>query len=339
MTVRFAFMGFRHPHITAMYAQARDSAEIDIVATCEEHAPTRKQLTAAGTVSVTHDDYGAMLDSVECDVIAIGDYYSKRGALAIEALERGKHVIADKPLCTSLAEFDELARLAADRGAVVGCMLDQRDSCVIQGVRNLLQQDVIGEVHAVFFGGQHPLMYGTRPEWYFEPGKHGGTINDIAIHALDSIPWMTGLRFTCINAARNWNAGLRQVPHFKDSAQVMLTMNNGCGVMGDVSYLMPDSFGYSASLYWRMTFWGQNGVIEASQAARSITLYRNGEDAPRDMPLNACPPAGYLRGFLQEINGKTDNQHLSSAAVLRATRVALLAQDAADSGRCNVPVP
>jgi len=33
-------------------------------------------------------------------------------------------------------------------------------------------------------------VWGTRPAWYFEPGMHGGTLNDIAIHALDFIPWV-----------------------------------------------------------------------------------------------------------------------------------------------------
>ena len=35
-------------------------------------------------------------------------------------------------------------------------------------------------------------MYGTRPN-YFEEGKHGGTINDIAIHGIDLYRISTGL--------------------------------------------------------------------------------------------------------------------------------------------------
>jgi len=46
-------------------------------------------------------------------------------------------------------------------------------------------------------------------------------INDIAIHAIDCIPWMTGLKITTVDAARNWNAALKQVPHFRDAAMLM----------------------------------------------------------------------------------------------------------------------
>ncbi len=68
-----------------------------------------------------------------------------------------------------------------------------------------------------------------------EEGKHGGTINDIAVHALDLIPWITGHKFKRIVAARCWNALAKRCPHFKDAAQLMLEMDNGAGVMGDVS--------------------------------------------------------------------------------------------------------
>ena len=68
-----------------------------------------------GRVKITHTDFATMLRDVECDVIAIGDYYSKRGGLALAALRARRHVLSDKPLCTSLAEQDQIERLAAER--------------------------------------------------------------------------------------------------------------------------------------------------------------------------------------------------------------------------------
>jgi predicted dehydrogenase len=64
-----------------------------------------------------------MLDEVEVDIVAVGDYYGVRGERVIAALERGKHVIADKPLCTSLAELDRIEQLAAEKGLSVFCQV------------------------------------------------------------------------------------------------------------------------------------------------------------------------------------------------------------------------
>ena len=53
-------------------------------------------------MKLTHDDYRRMLREVECDAVAVGDYFARRGEIVIAALEAGKHVIADKPICTKL---------------------------------------------------------------------------------------------------------------------------------------------------------------------------------------------------------------------------------------------
>ena len=75
MSVRFAFVGFRHPHINDMYQRCCERQDIDVVACCEEDATTRNELAAAGSVVISHDDFGAMLREVDCDVIAVGETF------------------------------------------------------------------------------------------------------------------------------------------------------------------------------------------------------------------------------------------------------------------------
>ncbi|MBU4200841.1 MAG: Gfo/Idh/MocA family oxidoreductase [Verrucomicrobia bacterium] len=336
--LKFAFMGFRHGHIMTLYNQVGKRTDAEIVAACEEHESTRRQLKAEGNIAITHDHLHAMLDQAPCDVVAVGDYYGRRGAILIEALRRGKHVICDKPICTALPEWTIIRDLARDRGLAVGCMLDMRGEGVFLTMRELIRSGEIGRIHAVSFNGQHPLMYGTRPAWYFEEGKHGGTINDIAIHAMDCIPWITGLRFQTINAARNWNARLPQVPHFKDAAQMMLTLENGAGVLGDVSYLAPERIGYALPQYWRMTFWGEGGVLENMNQKSEVMLYQNGAKEERAVPSHPEIPDSYLEAFIGEIRGETQSGSLSSSEVLESSRIALLTQDAADNNLTNVSV-
>jgi len=332
-------MGFRHGHINAVLGQLKRREDATLAAACEEHDATRESVNAKGTAEVAFSDYAEMLDSVECDAVAVGDYYAKRGAVIIEALRRGKHVISDKPICTSLADLDRIARLARANGLSVGCQLDLRSHGSFRALRELVHGGELGEIHAVSFEGQHPLMYGSRAEWYFEEGKHGGTLNDLAIHGIDFVSWMTGTQYTCVNAARNWNATIREVPFFKDAAQVMLTMENGCGVLGDVSYLTPDSFGYGLPHYWRTTVWGSRGVAETSCSAKHVTLWQDGDKEPRAVPPAEPAPGAYMDAFLNEIRGRTEGLELTTAEVLRSAHVTLAAQHAADEGLTNFGLP
>jgi len=336
MSVRIAFMGFRHGHILDVYARAKESQEFSIVGACEEHEPTRVQMVEGGEVEITRSDYAAMLDEVDCDAVAVGDYYARRGAITIAALQRGKHVISDKPLCTTLEELDQIESLARQKKLVVGCQLDLRDSRQFIGLRNVVRQGRIGEVHAIVVGGQHPLMLGSRAAWYFEEGKHGGTINDIGIHAFDGVEWVTGRRVSEIVAARSWNAFAEPFPHFHDAGQFMLRLDNDCGVLGDVSYFSPDAKGYSLEFYWRMTVFGRDGIAETSINAPHILLAANAEGDSEKIPLPASDPGGYFRAFKAEIDGSPIPDALNTDVVLRAGRMALLVQNAAYEGKGHV---
>jgi predicted dehydrogenase len=336
MTLKMAFAGFRHGHILSLYELAQQWDGVEVVASCEEDAETRAQLQAQGKVKITHDEVGRMLDEVECDALAVGDYFARRGSLVIEALLHGRHAIADKPLCTRLSEIAEIERLTREKGLKVGCMLTMRDSPQMNGARALIQAGRIGAIHAIAFGGQHPLLLDSRPSWYFEPGKHGGTITDIGIHAIDAIPWITGLEFETINAARCWNAFVPQHPHFEDAAQMMLTMDNGCGVLGDVSYFAPDRLGYRMPLYWRTTFWGREGVLELAAPVAALTVIEARSAKVQHEPLPLVPKGGYLRSFLDDIAGKKPESGLDTEAVLGSMKSAIEIQEAADHGAREV---
>src|SRR4051812_10783825 len=103
--LRIAFIGFRHGHIMGLYIAARASAEVEVVAAAEGHPATRETLECGDEVELTRHDWLDVINDVECDAIAIGDYFARRGEIAIAALEAGKHVIADKPICTRLDEL------------------------------------------------------------------------------------------------------------------------------------------------------------------------------------------------------------------------------------------
>ncbi|MEX0777399.1 MAG: Gfo/Idh/MocA family oxidoreductase [Phycisphaeraceae bacterium] len=331
--LKFAFVGFRHSHIMALHSAVRAHPDLSIVANCEEDPATAEHLRREGDVTLTHSRLDHLLQDTDCDVVAVGDFYAARGRLVIAALRAGRHVLADKPICTSLAELEEIASVARRNNLSVGCMLDLRASTPLRTMRRLIREGAIGEVHNVLFTGQHPLLLGSRPGWYFEPGKHGGTINDIAIHAIDLLPWLTGRRLTRVHAARAWNQRARQYPHFQDGAQLMLELDNGGGVIGDVSYLAPERCGYQAPQYWRFTCHGQAGVLEASAQSRSVQLATHDDKMPRIIEASDAVSSYLpLEEFLQELRGDASDGSLATESVLTASRQALLIQQIADGG-------
>ena len=334
--MKLAFAGFRHDHILTLYKTAAACPGVQIVAASEEDPPSRRRLAAGGLVRVTHESHRQMLDSVDCDAVAVGDCFGRRGAILIAAMERGRHILSDKPICTRLEDLSRIAELARAKGLRVGCQLDLRSIGPLRTMRRLIREGAIGEVHTVNFTGQHPLLLGRRPEWYFQEGMHGGTINDIAIHGIDAVGWLTGRRIVAVVAARAWNARLPQFPRFQDGGQLMLRLDNGGGVLGDVSYLAPDGCGYSAPQYWRITCHGDGGVVETSISSDAVLLAAKDDTEFRRIGAEPEKPNAYFHAFLDEVAGRPGPLEVTTEEVMESSRIALVTQLAADEGKFNV---
>ena len=324
---KLVIAGLRHGHIYSLYDRAVKDPDCRIVAVCEEDAAARS--AARADITVNYDSITKMLAEVPCDAVAIGDYYGKRGAIAIEALKAGKHVISDKPLCTSLDELARIEAIAKEKGLKVGCMLDVRTAPPIAAARKAILSGMIGDIVHIQFGGQHPLLPGSRPGWYFEPGKHGGTINDIGIHAIDAIPWMTGHKISKIVAARSWRALPASTECFKDAGEFMLELDNGAGVLADVSYQMANTQGYTLPTYWRFNFWGTKGMLEFNYLDPHVKVYADGEKSPTILGEIADTGVDYLASFFADIDGNPTD--LNTDTVIAATRMALEIQAAGDA--------
>ena len=327
--LRIAIAGARHAHIIELHRRITSHPSLELVAVCEEQ-PEASLLAAQG-VPVTHQNFQSMLRAVECDVVVLCDCFGKRGAQAVAALRAGKHVLADKPLCTRLDELEEIATLAEKNGLSVGMMLETRDAGNFLALREVLRSGRIGEVQTISVSCQHPLLWGKRPAWYFEPEMHGGTFNDIAIHIVDILPWLTGLEIAGFDFARAWNAKAVEAAHFADCGQFAFRLANGTGVLGDVSYLAPDGCGYTIPHYWRILIHGTRGLAETSHATSGVIVITDADAAPAHVPPAAPRPGGFLEDFLAEIAGDKPPGGLDTSAVLRSTRRALELQAFADA--------
>jgi hypothetical protein len=117
----------------------------------------------------------------------------------------------------------------------------------------------------------------------------------------------------------------------------MLRLDNGGGVLGDVSYLAPDGCGYSVPQYWRMTFHGSRGVIECDPDRSPLTMALATDTAAKLINPDPAVPNAAIESFLKEASG-ADQAELSTADVLEAARLALRIQYAADNELRDMPL-
>ncbi|MBE6542285.1 MAG: Gfo/Idh/MocA family oxidoreductase [Ruminococcaceae bacterium] len=319
--MKILFYGFGHGHIYSLYQKAAADPEIEIAACIEEDDEMATGAEEALGIKILRGGYDEWL-ATDIDAVAIGKAFTLRGEAAIKALRAGKHVIADKPLCTKLSEIDEIEKLSSQNGLQVACMLDLRYQPQALRATELMRE--LGEVRNITFTGQHFLCLQYRQKWYFN-GFQGGTINDIAIHGVDLVRILTGHEFEKTNFARTWNAYAGEYPDFNDCAVFAAQLDNGCQVMADISYSAPAMVG-CMDTYWNFKFWCEKGMLTFCFNKPGVTVYKMDGQEPEYFD-GIESGTDYLCDFKKSI---ADGGDSITKSVIASARSVLLIQHEAD---------
>ncbi|HOS95741.1 MAG TPA: Gfo/Idh/MocA family oxidoreductase, partial [Armatimonadota bacterium] len=116
MALRVAFAGLKHDHVRTILRLALDDPGVELAGVADSDLTNREAIAQAFRVPVDYISHEALLESAEFDALVVCDAFGRRGEAAIAALETGKHVFSDKPLCTREVELHRIADLAREKG-------------------------------------------------------------------------------------------------------------------------------------------------------------------------------------------------------------------------------
>ena len=184
------------------------------------------------------DRYEDIVDDDEVDLVSVCSFDDDHYGQAISALERGKHLFVEKPLCTNL---DELASIKkqwekADRPAL-DCNLMSRGSPLYQWLQVFIERGGLGDIYAIdaeyWYGRLHKITDGWRKDVEGYSVMQGG-----AVHLMDTIFMMTNERPTSCFAVGNrvctegsdfrYNDFVTSMYRFPSSMVARVTANFGC---------------------------------------------------------------------------------------------------------------
>jgi len=144
-----------------------------------------------------YTDYHQLLDDHVCDVILIATPHYDHPVIAIEAFEKGYHVISEKPAGVYTKKVREMNAAAEKSGKVFAMMYNQRTNPTYQKVREIIKTGQLGEP-------KRPVWVITdwyRTQKYYDSGawratwegEGGGVLLNQCPHQLDLWQWMFGM--------------------------------------------------------------------------------------------------------------------------------------------------
>ncbi len=120
-----------------------------------------------------------------------------------ETLGAGKHVVCEKPLATTIAEGEELLKLANESRLVHAVHFNIRYYPLVRQMKVMREKGELGEVYSVIGSYlQDWLFYVTDYNWRLEPELSGKSkaIADIGSHLMDLLEYISGLKITEVMA-------------------------------------------------------------------------------------------------------------------------------------------
>jgi predicted dehydrogenase len=184
-------------HIEAL----RRFGNVEVVALADSNEPEAKAKSL--NVPKGYADYRDLIDNEKPDVIHICTPNQNHCEVAIYAMERGIHVLCEKPLATTLEEADRMLAVAKKNGVLTGVNLINRFYPLAYEMREKVKAGDVGRIftiHGAYL--QDWLFLETDYNWRLEPEQSGisRAIADIGSHWCDLMEFVTGQRITAVTA-------------------------------------------------------------------------------------------------------------------------------------------
>ena len=190
--LRVAVLSFAHYHANFWTEVFKASPSATLIGIWDDD-PARGQASAATHGTVFTGDLDDVLAA--SDAVAICSETARHAELIERAARAGCAVLCEKPLATSLAECDRIARAVAAAGILFMQSFPKRFDPVNHELKRRLDAREFGRIGLVRV--RHGHYYGLDAafagSWHADPrASGGGTLLDEGVHAADFLRWMFG---------------------------------------------------------------------------------------------------------------------------------------------------
>lgn len=186
-------MGTAHTH---SFADGKIK-EMRLVAVADPRAERLEVCKGIHPDLATFPDGKALIDSGLCDAVIIATPHYLHPELVCYAIEKGLHVISEKPAGVYTKQVREMNEFAAKHDRAFTIMFNQRTNHVYRKMKELVQSGKYGEIRRVnwiitdwYRTQSYYNSGGWRATW---KGEGGGVLLNQCPHNLDLWQWICGM--------------------------------------------------------------------------------------------------------------------------------------------------
>lgn len=320
--MKLAFIGLKG-HVSTVLAGAGLLGDVEVVALAEEDAALVAALIKKEPLlgkARTFKHWRQLVEPTVMDVCCVAGESGGRVEPLLALIERGVHIVSEKPLATTMADLVRVRDAFAKSKSQLTMLLELRHQAKNLQVREVIQRGDIGEVCQIAM--QKSYKWGHRAEWFGSRARLGGTIPYIGIHSLDTVRWITGLDFIHL-AAIHGKTGRLEMGETEGHASVLGELSNGASVTVRMDYLRPAKAPTHSDDRLRVV--GTKGVVEVNEGDETVSLI-TGDKVER---IAFGETENLFVEFVRFLRGGAVPR-ITADDCFRSTEIALRAREAAD---------
>jgi predicted dehydrogenase len=267
--------------------------QIELAALCTSRPESAAAAAKAYGIDRAYYDINDLVAQPDIDIISAVVRIPNHYEVVMAALNAGKHVYCEWPLGASLAETEEMAAVARDKGVITAIGLQGRHDPTLSYIKELYDHGWLGELHSVQMT-MRTTSTQERPskrDYEGEISKRAHLFNIVGGHTLDHISYCFGslTEISAIVTTRVKQLRMADTGEMVDAEAADHILLNGVFVHGALLSYQITSVPYQAD-GWRMSVYGSKGTIIAStQGLPQITpitlLGAQGNESLSELPV------------------------------------------------------
>ncbi len=247
---------------------------------------------------------------------------------AMMALERGFHVVVDKPMTFSLEEAKQLQKKVEETGLVLALTHVYSAYPAVKEAKARIAKGELGKLRRVYveytqgwLSERIELLGGNNAGWRTDPKRSGkaGCIGDIGTHAWHLSEYITGLKVKELCA--DLKAFVPGRPIDDDGAAFLRYENGVTGVLtatqigtGEANNIRIRIYGEKGGLEWRQMEPNTLTLRWRDRPTEILDIGNNGYLTPEAL-WNTRTPAGHPEGFIEAFANIYRNFSLTVRAI------------------------
>ena len=205
--IRIGVLGAAKIAPAALIKPARKVAEVEVTAIAARDRAKAERFAGKHGISKVHDSYQALIDDPTIDAVYNPLPNGLHGRWTIAALERGKHVLCEKPFTANADEAEAVAAVAGRSGRVVMEAFHYRYHPLIGRILDIIRTGELGKVRHVETQMIIPLPSRNDIRWQLDLA--GGSAMDVGCYTIHLLRTLAGEEPEVIRAdARERSPGI-----------------------------------------------------------------------------------------------------------------------------------